>query len=175
MELDGQRPLAILQELFAGLSEKDRRIFRHSLFLGVVMDPRRQSYGPGDFLIRNILAADEESGCLAVGALIRENAVVQFHLRDADTSAEDLDSLLARHVRERGESEIRPAGALLFSCLGRGSHLYGRADHDTQAFRRRVGEVPLGGFFCNGEIGPVQGRTYLHGYTSAFGLFHARS
>jgi small ligand-binding sensory domain FIST len=63
----------------------------------------------------------------------------------------------------------------LFSCLGRGKHLYGRPDHDTDAFRRHLGRVPLGGFFCNGEIGPVQGRTFLHGYTSSFGLFRARS
>jgi small ligand-binding sensory domain FIST len=93
--------------------------------------------------------------------------VVQFHLRDARTSADDLDQLLARH---RGT----PAGSLLFSCLGRGTHLYGRADHDTDLVRRHFGDVPLGGFFCNGEIGPVQGTTFLHGYTSAFGLFRPR-
>ena len=93
--------------------------------------------------------------------------VVQFHLRDARTSAEDLDQLLGRY---RGT----PAGSLLFSCLGRGMHLYGRPDHDTDLARRHFGDVPLGGFFCNGEIGPVQGTTFLHGYTSAFGLFRPR-
>jgi len=86
------------------------------------------------------------------------------------TSAEDLEQALA--PLDRGAT---PAGALLFSCLGRGQHLYGRPDHDTDAFRRHAGAVPLGGFFCNGEIGPVRGRTYVHGYTSAFALFHPRT
>ena len=72
-------------------------------------------------------------------------------------------------------SSAGSAGALLFSCLGRGRSLYGSADHDTDAFRRHVGDVPLTGFFCNGEIGPVQGTTFLHGYTSAFGVLHPRA
>jgi len=128
----------------------------------------QQSYSQGDFLIRNVLGLDGKTGAVAVGALLRTGMVVQFHLRDARTSADDLDTMLARY----GE---KPAGSLLFSCLGRGQHLYGRADHDTDLARRHLGDVPLGGFFCNGEIGPVQGTTFLHGYTSAFGLFRPRS
>jgi small ligand-binding sensory domain FIST len=104
-----------------------------------------------------------------VAAEVREGSVVQFHLRDAQTSADDL----AAHLRERAR-EPRPAGALLFSCLGRGRHLYGAPDHDSSVFAARYGGVPLGGFFCNGEIGPVHGRTFLHGYTSSFGLFGPR-
>jgi small ligand-binding sensory domain FIST len=119
-------------------------------------------------LIRNLVGMDPSRGVLAVGAVLRENSVVQFHLRDAKTSAEDLDQVLQRHAG------VPAQGALLFSCLGRGTHLYGRADHDTDAFRQHVGDVPLGGFFCNGEIGPVQGTTFLHGYTSAFGIFRPR-
>jgi small ligand-binding sensory domain FIST len=166
-ELDGRRAGAVLQELYDRSGADDRSLFRHSLFLGVVMREDRQQYGQGDFLIRNVMGIDGKTGALVVGALVRDGMVVQFHLRDADTSAADLDAMLDRY---RGE----PAGALLFSCLGRGKHLYGAPDHDTDAFRRRAGDVPLGGFFCNGEIGPVQGTTYLHGYTSAFGLFRPR-
>jgi small ligand-binding sensory domain FIST len=94
--------------------------------------------------------------------------VVQFHLRDARTSAEELQGLL------RSRAEITPAGALIFSCLGRGRQLYGRRNHESDLFRQRFGQVPLGGFFCNGEIGPVQGHTYLHGYTSSLALFSDR-
>ena len=166
-ELDGRRAGAVLQELYERSTADDRGLFRHSLFLGVVMREDRQQYGQGDFLIRNVMGIDGKTGALVVGTLARDGMVVQFHLRDADTSAADLDALLTRY---RGE----PAGALLFSCLGRGKHLYGAPDHDTDAFRRHAGDVPLGGFFCNGEIGPVQGITYLHGYTSAFGLFRPR-
>jgi small ligand-binding sensory domain FIST len=97
--------------------------------------------------------------------------VIQFLLRDARTAEEDLSQLLDRY-RTGG---ARPSGALLFSCLGRGKHLFGAADHDTGLFRERLGPIPLGGFFCNGEIGPVGGSTFLHGYTSAFGLFRSRA
>jgi small ligand-binding sensory domain FIST len=166
-ELDGQRAGAVLQELYARTSADDQQLFRHSLHIGIVMREDRQEYGHGDFLIRNVMGIDGKSGALVVGALVRDGMVVQFHLRDARTSAADLEELLGRY---RG----RPYGSLLFSCLGRGRHLYGEADHDTNAFRRHMGDVPLGGFFCNGEIGPVQGTTFLHGYTSAFGLFRPR-
>ena len=135
------------------------------------MKESRESYAHGDFLVRNIIGLDAASGGVAVGATLREGSVVQFHLRDATTSAEDLEALLSDHAARTGGS---PQGALLFSCLGRGMHLYGRADHDSGAFRRHFGDVPLGGFFCNGEIGPVHGTTFLHGYTSAFGLFRPK-
>jgi small ligand-binding sensory domain FIST len=171
-ELDGRKSLDVLRDLFATLSEADRKIFRHSLFLGIVMMDHLQEYRQGDFLIRNLVGVDQESGTIAVGAQLRENMVVQFHLRDAKTSADDLDALLARYASSlKGEN---PDGSLLFSCLGRGMHLYGTPDHDTDMFRERVGDVPLGGFFCNGEIGDVHGRTYLHGYTSSFGIFRGR-
>ena len=81
--------------------------------------------------------------------------------------------MLGGYRTAHGEQPVA-AGSLLFSCLGRGVHLYGRADHDTDVARRHLGDVPLGGFFCNGEIGPIQGTTFLHGYTSAFGLFRPR-
>lgn len=169
--LDGRPPLDVLQDLHDRLEPSDRQLARHSLFLGIVMKEDRQDYRQGDFLIRNLLGIDSASGALAIGALVEANAVVQFHLRDAGTSAHDLESLLDRH-HQRDPSA--PRGALLFSCLGRGQFLYGRADHDTELFRRLIGDVPLGGFFCNGEIGPVHGSTFLHGYTSAFALFRSR-
>jgi len=169
-ELDGQPALVALQHLLANADARDRKLFAHSLFLGVVMK-EQQEYRQGDFLIRNLLGIDGKSGAIAVGAALRIGMVVQFHLRDAETSAQDLEVVLARY--HEGPPR-RPAGSLLFSCLGRGVHLYGEPDHDTAAFRRHLGPVPLGGFFCNGEIGPVHGSTFLHGYTSAFGLFRSR-
>jgi small ligand-binding sensory domain FIST len=173
LELDGKAPLVVLRDLYGTLPERDKEIFRHSLFLGIVMLDHQREYRQGDFLIRNLVGIDQDNGALAVGAILRENLVVQFHLRDAKTSAEDLEELLTRYA---GSLEgARPEGSLLFSCLGRGSHLYGQPDHDTDLFRRHLGEVPLGGFFCNGEIGDVHGRTYLHGYTSSFGLFRSRA
>jgi small ligand-binding sensory domain FIST len=168
LELDGKPALLAVEHTYAQLAPADQQLFRTALFLGLVADPSRQSYARGDFLVRNIVGIDPDLGALGVTAEIEENQVVQFHLRDAATSAADLTEMLERY---EGPA---PSGALLFSCLGRGQGLYGHADHDSDAFRRRFGDVALGGFFGHGEIGPVGGRTYVHGYTSAFALFRPR-
>lgn len=170
--LDGKPPSSVLQSLYHQLEPRDQELFRQSLFLGLVMKEAQREYRQGDFLIRNILGVDESRESLVVGALLREGQVVQFHLRDARTSSEDLNAMLIRFKTEH-LGEDPPAGALLFSCLGRGAMLFGEPNHDSQAFHRFAGQVPLGGFFCNGEIGPVHGQTYLHGYTSSFGVFRA--
>ena len=151
------------------LSDSDRELLSQALFLGIVMDELGPAPRAGDFLVRNVVGMDPESGSLAVGEVLQSGQTVQFHVRDARSSAEDLQALLRRSAARPAETPAR--GALLFSCLGRGVHLYGRPDHDTEIFRSALGEVPLGGFFCNGEIGPVGGTTHLHGYTSSFGIF----
>ena len=102
--------------------------------------------------------------------MLREGQLVQFHLRDKDMSSEDLRLVLNRYKAK--EHSKKAAGALLFSCLGRGQYLYGKPNHDSDMFRDQLGDIPLGGFFCNGEIGPVGKPTFLHGYTSSFGIFH---
>ena len=137
------------------------------------MDPLLDEAQAGDFLIRNIMGADQSRGAIAVGALLSEGQLVQFHVRDADTSAEDLRNALAGYLRDAGDR--RAAAALMFQCTGRGQYLYGREGHDTDVFNELVGALPMGGFFCNGEIGPVAGTTYLHGYTSSFAIFRERT
>ena len=172
LELDGGSPMEVLRRTHDGLSDRDRQLVQHSLFLGVVMDGLNDAPQLGDFLIRNIVGVDHQRGAIAVSASLQEGQVVQFHLRDAETSAEDLDVLLTKYAVEHPIYE--ETGALLFSCLGRGSYLYGRPDHDTDMFRDKVSNMPLTGFFCNGEIGPVGNATYLHGYTSSFGIFRPK-
>jgi small ligand-binding sensory domain FIST len=171
-ELDGQAPRDVLAGLFERLSSADRDLFSQSLFLGLAMRTDTDRYVPGDFLIRNILGMDPQSGALWVNAHIPAKSVVQFHLRDASASAFDLERALTRYRNSTLSGP--PAGTLLFSCAGRGYGLYGQDDHDSNAFRRLVADVPIGGFFGNGEIGPVQNSTYLHGYTSAFAVFSER-
>lgn len=171
MELDGRRPSDVLQELYETLDDRDRELMRHALFIGLVMRQSQEVYGQGDFLVRNIIGLDARTGALAVGARVPPHSVVQFQLRDAATSAEELDNLLRAQLERQPQ---RPSGALLFSCLGRGQGLYGVPDHDSTLLREHLGPIGTGGFFCNGEIGPVQGRTHLHGYTSAFALFRSR-
>ena len=170
--LNGDTPFEVLKGIFEGLTDRDRELAQHSLFLGVVMDEFTANPQLGDFLIRNVVGADPRRGALAIGETLKEGQTVQFHLRDATTSANDQDAMLTQYARSHPIYE--DAGALMFSCLGRGSHLYGRADHDTDMFREKVGEMPLTGFFCNGEIGPVGGSTFLHGYTSSFGIIRPK-
>jgi len=171
-ELDGHAPRDVLASLFEQLTPVDRDLFSQSLFLGLAMRADANQYVPGDFLIRNILGMDPQSGALWVNAHVPTNSVVQFHLRDASASAYDLERALTHY---RTSTLSGPSsGALLFSCAGRGYGLYGQTDHDSNAFRRLIGDVPIGGFFGNGEIGPVQNSTYLHGYTSAFAVFSER-
>ncbi len=173
LELDGRPALEALRDLFAGLDEEERTLATTSLFLGVLMDEFNESGKVGDFLVRNIVGADGKTGALAVGERLQEGMRIRFHLRDARTSAEDLHAMLTGY--ERGlapKGDV--SGALLFSCLGRGQHLYGEPNFDTGVFGEHMGGVPVGGFFCNGEIGPVGGTTFLHGYTSSFGLFRPR-
>ena len=170
--LDGQAPLNVLKELFQTMNDRDQALMQNSLFLGVVMDEFLDAPKQGDFLIRNVVGMDAGTGTLAIGEELKEGQMVQFHLRDADTSSADLTAVLERFATDNRENQVQ--GALLFSCLGRGQYLYGHPNHDSDIFHETIGEVPLGGFFCNGEIGPVSGTTFLHGYTSSFGIFRPR-
>lgn len=171
-ELDGHSPREVLASLFERLPPPDRELLSQSLYMGLAMRTDASQYMPGDFLIRNILGMDPQSGALWVNATIPGNSVVQFHLRDAATSAHDLERTLTSY--RASHTLASDAGALLFSCNGRGIGLYGQADHDSNAFRRLVGDLPLGGFFCSGEIGPIQNATYVHGYTSAFAVLREK-
>jgi len=172
LELDGQAPMEVLRALFHDLPKRDQELLGHSLFLGVVMDELIDAPVQGDFLIRNVVGMNQGTGGLAIGEMLKEGQLVQFHLRDAETSTDDLEAVLSRYAGENRENDI--LGALLFSCLGRGQFLYGHPNHDADLFREKLGAVPLGGFFCNGEIGPVSGTTFLHGYTSSFGVFRPK-
>lgn len=172
LELDGKPAVQALYEVLEGMTPKDQQLAKYSLFLGVVMDEFQETFSPGDFLIRNILGLEPSSGALLVGELLRNERTIQFHLRDADTSSDDLRQLLKNY---KDKHKAPPEGALLFSCLGRGEHLYGTANHDSDCFKTYLGEIPLSGFFCNGEIGPIAGTTFLHGYTSSFGLFRTKA
>ena len=171
-ELDGEPALQVLRELVSDLDERDQKLARTALFVGVLMDEFREEQQVGDFLIRNLMGVDPQSGAIAVGENLQEGMRLRFHVRDAETSAEDLHAMLSGYgdaVTDREDV----AGALLFSCLGRGENLYGEPNFDTNVLKEHFGDLPMGGFFCNGEIGPVGGSTFLHGYTSSFGFFRS--
>lgn len=172
-EIESRRPLEVLRDLLQSLSEEDRQLAQHSLFVGVARDEFKQQLGHGDFLIRNLLGVDPRVGAIAIGDRVRPGQRIQFHLRDARTSEEDLELLLHRYQKD-SSGTTEAAGALMFACLGRGKGLYGKPDFDSQLFGRYLNNIQLSGFFCNGEIGPVGGSTFLHGYTSVFGICRSK-
>lgn len=162
-----QTPLEALQGMIQSLSAVDLELAQNSLFVGVAQSEFKQNLEQGDFLIRNLLGVDPKIGAIAVGDRVRPGQRIQFHLRDANTSADDLDSLIKRYTLKHPEA---PAGAVMFSCLGRGEHLYKQSNFDSGLFNSYLKDTPLSGFFCSGEIGPVGGTTFIHGYTSVFGI-----
>jgi small ligand-binding sensory domain FIST len=168
----GRTPLEVLRDLIQSLNEEDRLLAQHSLFVGVARDEFKQNLQQGDFLIRNLLGVEPSAGALAIGDRVRAGQRIQFHLRDANTSAEDLELLLLRYQQQANTTAA--SGALMFSCMGRGEGLYGSPNFDSHLFQRYLSNIPLAGFFCNGEIGPVAGSTFLHGYTSVFGICRQR-
>jgi len=174
-ELDGEPAIMTLKKVMDGLSDVDKQLAREAMLLGLVMQEDKDKHSAGDFLIRNILGIEQTSGAIVVAEILDDARTVQFHVRDAATSADDLRLLLKKYRDEELDGNADSvSGALLFSCLGRGSFMYGRSNHDSDCFRAYLGAVPLGGFFCNGEIGRVGNNTYLHGYTSSFGIFRPK-
>ncbi|MEA5571166.1 FIST signal transduction protein [Calothrix sp. UHCC 0171] len=169
LELNEQNPLIVLRDLIANLSDEERILAQNWLFVGVAMDEFKQELQPGDFLIRSILGVDPSAGAIAIGDKVRPGQRLQFHIRDAQTSKEDLEYLLQRYQNQNPQTSS-PIGALMFSCMGRGEGLYGKPNFDSQLFHRYFHNIPLSGFFCGGEIGPVGGSTFLHAFTSVFGI-----
>lgn len=166
----GNRPAyTVLAETFAGLPPEEQKKSQGNLFIGLVINEYLEEFQRGDFLIRNLLGADPNSGVIAVGALPRAGQTIQFQRRDAAAANEDMLALLTRaHDQLKGETIY---GGCLCCCNGRGSHLFGYPSHDAGMIQRRLGPFPLTGFFCNGEIGPVGDRNFLHGYTASLALF----
>ena len=164
----GQRPAyEVLADTFRGLTEEMQQRAQRNLLVGIAMDEYRDEFGRGDFLIRNLIGADRESGALTVSALPRVGQTLQFQVRDAGAADEDLRAMLDAATSSLGGA---PAGALLCSCNGRGVGLFGAPNHDAAALAQRFEGLPVAGFFCNGEIGPVAGKPYLHGFTASIGF-----
>ena len=164
-------PVNCLQGILQSLTPAEREQVRHSLFLGVARSnfslPGESSPAePTAFLVRNLLGVDPRNGAVAVAEKLRVGQQVQFQLRDAAASRQELRQLLRRQAR----TDDTPLAALLFACLGRGEGLYGQPDGDVSVCREQFPQVPIAGAFCNGEIGPVAGNTHLHGYTASWGF-----
>jgi small ligand-binding sensory domain FIST len=192
MQLGGHPALRVLEGLFESLDERDQALVREQgVLIGVVANEYKERFGRADFLIRNVVGADRESGALAVADRIRVGQTVRFHVRDRRTADEDLSMLLDAQALHGP-----PAGALLITCNQRGRALFGEASHDARALARAFGPdmpgeqrakggvpmgdgaqgatIPVAGFMASGEIGPAGGSSALHGQTACAVLFRGR-
>ena len=168
LELASKPALARLHEAIGELDPYERTLAGRGLLIGIVIDENQPDYERGDFLVRGLLAVDEEAGSVRVGEAVRIGQTVRLHVRDGASADEDLREVLERHADALGAP---PAGALVFSCNGRGSHMFGQPDHDAAAVAGAFSSAPAAGFFCAGEIGPVGTRSFVHGFTATLAVF----
>jgi small ligand-binding sensory domain FIST len=152
------------------LSAAEQALASQGLLIGIVIDENRPEYDRGDFLVRALMAVDETERTITIGERVRVGQTVRLHVRDAASADEDLRVALGEAARSlRGPA----AGALMFTCNGRGSHMFGVPGHDAGALEHEIGPAPAAGFFCAGEIGPVGRRSFVHGFSTSVALFGA--
>ena len=166
----GNRPAyTVLSETVSQLTPAEQVKARGNLFIGLVVNEYLDEFHRGDFLVRNLIGGDPNSGVLAVGALPRPGQTIQFQRRDAAAASEDMTALLdSAKIKLAGQTIY---GGCLFCCNGRGKNLFGRTSHDAGLVQENFGPLGLAGFFCNGEIGPLGGKNFLHSHTAALALF----
>jgi len=160
----------LMDAIRSELSPAEQALAMQGLLVGIVIDENQPDYARGDFLVRALLSVDEQQRTITVGERVRVGQTVRLHVRDAASADVDLRSALERASRElHGPA----AGALIFTCNGRGSHMFGSAGHDAGALADEIGPAPAAGFFCAGEIGPVGTRSFIHGFSTSVALFAA--
>lgn len=169
LELGGRTALEQLGSVFTTLEERDQKLLQQGPHLGIAMNEYQAEFRRGDFLISNVLGGDRSNGAIAIGHAVRVGQTVQFHVRDADTADEDLRTLLGRAL----EGAPAPEAGLLFSCNGRGTHMFPVPDHDAGVVTELAGPLPLAGLFAQGELGPVGGKNHIHGFTASLALFRS--
>lgn len=166
LELGGKAPLQRLRDIVLRLPKEDQSLLQgNPPMLGLLIDEYNETPSQGDFLVRNVAQVNLESGAMAVGDVVQVGQTVQFHLRDAKAAHEELSKLLSSKISSSAEA------ALMFVCNGRGSGLFGGPNHDIATVETELGEIPAAGMFCAGEIGPIGGRNFVHGYTASIAVF----
>ena len=163
-EMGGRPPLERLKDIAAQLSEAEQGMLRRGMHLGRVIDEHKEHFERGDFLVRSVVAGDPATGSIELDDIIEVGATAQFQVRDAGSADEDLRQLVGSRSAD---------AALLFTCRGRGARLFTRPDHDANIVADSLGGAAVAGMFCAGEIGPVGGRNFLHGFTASVALLRA--
>lgn len=167
LKLGGRPAVDVLMETLGELPPDQRQLLQRGPFVGLALDATKSTFARGDFLVRGLLGIQPQERALAVGDHVRRGQTVQFLVRDGASAGEDLRQLLT----EAGPAE-GPQGALLFPCNGRGLRMFGVADHDSSVLLDVLGaDTAVAGFAAAGELGPVDGTNFLHGFTASVALF----
>ena len=169
IELGGRPALERLNKMYFELTTHEQQLAKRGLHVGRVVNEYREKFQAGDFLIRNITNVIPGLGGFSVSDALRAGQTIQFHLRDREIADAELKQLLQQ---QREDTTHRPMGGLVFSCNGRGTRLFKQPHHDAAAIQQTLGPLPLAGFFAAGEIGPVGGQNFMHGFTASIALFH---
>jgi small ligand-binding sensory domain FIST len=165
-ELGGKPALLQLKEIFDTLPAREQVLVQKALHVGRVVSEYQERFEQGDFLVRNVVGIDPSNGAIAIADYIRPGQTVQFHVRDQDAADAELRQLL-NAARKQSPG---PAGALLFTCNGRGTRMFSQPDHDAQCLVKSLGTVPTAGFFAQGEIGPIGRQNFMHGFTASVAI-----
>jgi small ligand-binding sensory domain FIST len=167
-ELGGRPALLQLKEVFDALPTREQELVQQGLHVGRVVSEYQDRFVQGDFLVRNVVGLDPNDGAIAIGDYVKQGQTVQFHIRDRQTADEELRQLLATVPKD---GRPPPLGGLLFTCNGRGTRLFSQPHHDAACIEAALGSIPLAGFFAQGELGPIGGRNFMHGFTASLALF----
>ncbi|WP_210493305.1 FIST N-terminal domain-containing protein [Patulibacter sp. SYSU D01012] len=170
-QLAGRPAIDALRDAIDGLTGEDREQIRHGLLLGLVVQTGQPEYGSGDFVVRGLAGADPETGAVAIGAPVTVGQIARLHVRDPASATAELEEALRIRRAATGSGDI--AGALAFTCNGRGQDMFGVEDHDAAIIQRELGPLPLAGMIAAGEIGPVGGHAFAHGFTATLAVFLA--
>lgn len=165
LSLGGQTPLEAVQQMATDLEPEDQELLRNGLFIGRVVNEYQDTFGRGDFLIRNVIGVDQKRGFVALNDQVRTGQTIQFHVRDAHAATEDLELLLAAQ-----QFDVPPLGGLLFTCTGRGANLFDDPDHEVTTIRGCLPGMPVAGMFAAGEIGPIGNESFVHAHTACLVL-----
>ncbi len=169
-QLGGRAAIDVLRDTINGLPDDERLLIQHGLLLGVAVGGEHDGQPTDEeYIVRGLAAADTETGAVAIGAPVEVGQTVRLHVRDPESASRDLVDAL--RLRREAAGSARIAGALAFTCNGRGREMFGFDDHDADTIQHELGPVPLAGMVSAGEIGPVGGRPFAHSFTATVAVF----
>ena len=168
-ELGGLPAYDQLMTIYETLPNQEKLLAQKGLHVGRVVSEYQDEFSSGDFLIRNVLGASRDEKSVSIGDYLRVGQTIQFHLRDSESADLDL-----RQSLSRGLDEESCGPALLCTCNGRGTRLFPEPHHDATVVQDQLGDIPIAGFFAQGEIGPVSGKNFLHGFTASLVIGRAK-